>query len=94
MNEPGMPAEPETSIGIERNDDGSVVVVFSGGATAADLATAFASLPADHQVDDIFTRWFSEAEECTGQDEPDQEHDWPVVSLFLEPAELPSEVTS
>lgn len=82
-----MPGEPDTAVGIERNDDGSIAAVFGGGATAADLATAFASLPADTWVSDVLTRWFAESDECEGQDVPDEGHVYPpVVSIFLEPA--------
>ena len=44
--------DPPTAVGIERQDDGSIVATFCAGATAADLATAFASLPADAWVVD------------------------------------------
>lgn len=79
-------ANPEPD--IVREDDGSIMAVFGAGVTAADPATAFASLPADAWVADITTSWFSEQEDCEGQDLPDEGHCYPLVSFLLAPAEL------
>jgi hypothetical protein len=90
---PGEP-DPEAGVSVYRDDDGSIAIVFGDEVTAADLAAAFASLPADAWVAGTGTTWFSEREGCQGQDEPDEDHIHPVISVLLEPAELPSDVTS
>lgn len=88
-----MPEEPD-AVGIYREDDGGIMVIFGEGVTAADIAAAFATLPADHEMSAIETTWYSEAENCEGQDLPDEEHIHPVISIFMEPAEVPSQVDS
>jgi hypothetical protein len=89
-----IPEDPDTAVGVYRDDDGSIAVVFGDEVTAADLAVAFASLPADAWVASTGTTWFSEHEGCQGQDEPDEDHIHPEISVLMLPAELPSEVTS
>ena len=89
MNEPTMPEEPKANVGIHRDEDGSIHLTFGPGVTAADFITAFAAIPADHQVSDIFTVWYCEAEGCEGQVDRDEEHVFPVSTLFMDPAELP-----
>ena len=42
-----MPEDPQTNVRIHREDNGTIVVAFGACMTAADLAAAFASLPAD-----------------------------------------------
>jgi hypothetical protein len=83
-----MPGEPEIAVGIERDDNGSIMMTFGGGSQAADLAAAFASLPADAWVAGIHTEWFSQEDDCEGQDLPDEGHCYPLVSVLLAPAEL------
>ena len=88
-----MPEEPD-AVDIERSDDGTIVVTFGARVTAADITAAFATLPSDAWVADIGTTWFNEAEDCQGQDFEDEEHTWPVISVFMEPAVLAAEVDS
>ncbi len=57
--------------------------------TAAGLAGAFASLPDDAWVADT-TAWYSGKKDCEGQDDPDEDHVYPVVCVLLIPAELPA----
>lgn len=72
MSEPeNMPGDPNTDVDICRHDDGSIVMVFGAGTPASDLATAFASLPRDAWMPDITKTWFSEQNDCEGQDVPD-----------------------
>ena len=75
---------------IVRDDDGSIMVTFGGGTPAATLAAAFASLPADAWVADIFTSWYSEQEDCKGQGFPDDDHCFPVIWVALLPAGVDS----
>jgi hypothetical protein len=65
MNEPTMPEEPKANVGIHRDEDGSIHLTFGPGVTAADFIAAFAAIPADHEVDDIFTIWYCKAEGFT-----------------------------
>ena len=89
MSEPeNMPRGPGTAVSICREDDGSIMAVFGAGVRAADLATAFASLPADARVAGIYTEWFSQEDDCEGQDLPDEGHCYPLVSVLLAPLEL------
>ncbi len=89
-----MPGDPDTAVGIMRDDDGSIMVTFGGGVTAADLAAAFAALPADTWVADITTSWYSGKEDCEGQGFPDNDHCFPVTCVELLPAELPARAGS
>jgi hypothetical protein len=74
---------------IMRDDDGAVMVTFGGGTQAAALAAAFADVPADAWVMDITTTWFSEQEDCQGQDLPDDDHCFPVTCVALLPEVIP-----
>ena len=40
----------------------------------------------------ITTDWYSQEDDCEGQDFPDDMHAYPVTSVVMEPAELPAEV--
>jgi hypothetical protein len=81
-----MNPEPD----IVRDDDGSIMTVFGGGVTAAGLAVVFASLLGDAWVADTTTAWYSGKKDCGGQDDPDEDHVYPVVCVLLIPAELPA----
>ena len=95
MTEPvRMPGDPQTDVSIIREDDGTIVAIFTAFMKAADLAAAFASLPADAWIADVRTVWISGHEGCPGQEVPDEEHDCPIVYVILEPEEAPSEVSS
>jgi len=87
-----MPEEPD-AIGICCEDDGGIMVIFSEGVTAADISAAFATLPADAWVAGISTDWYSGAEDCQGQSFEDAEHIHPVISIFLERAEIEAGVS-
>lgn len=91
-----MPEEPdpETGVSVYREEDGSICVVFGDEVSAADIAAAFAGLPADAWVAGTGTTWFSGHYGCEGQSIPDEDHQHPVISVLMLPAELPSEVTS
>jgi hypothetical protein len=94
MSEPEtMPEDPKTTVAIHRHDDGSTEVVFMAGVTAADIAAAFASLPADTWMTGIQVEWFSRANNCEGQEFEDEDHCLPLTEILMmhAPAELPAE---
>jgi hypothetical protein len=66
------------------------MVTFGGGTQAADPAAVLAGLPGDAWVADISTSWYSEQEDCEGQDFPDDDHCFPMTCVALLPAELPA----
>jgi hypothetical protein len=76
-------------VGVEREDDGVVIVTFGPvpSVTAGRLAAAFASLPEDAEVYDILVSWYNiEDDGCEGQEFEDDLHDSPVLSVLLTPA--------
>lgn len=89
-----MPGEPETLVHIRREDNGTIMVVFGACMTAADLAAAFASLPADAWISNIETTWLSQLHGCRGQDHPDEAHRIPVGRIFLRPEKAEAGVSS
>ena len=92
MSEPeNMPREPDTAVSICREDDGSIQLVICAGTVAADIAAAFASLPADTWMAGIQTEWFSGEKDCEGQDFEDEDHVYPLTTILMEPAEAPAE---
>jgi hypothetical protein len=62
------------------------------GVTAADIAAAFASLPADAWMLGIQVEWFSRTNDCQGQDFEDEDHFLPLTAILMRPAtaELPA----
>ena len=72
-----------------RDDGGSILAVFGGRVTTAGLAGAFASLPVNAWVPDTITTWYSGKKDCEGQDDPDEDRDYPVVCVLLIPRSCP-----
>jgi hypothetical protein len=80
-----MPEDPQTNVRIRGEDSGTIVVAFGACMTAADLAAAFASLPADAWISNSETTWFSQLHGCKGQVTPDEAHRILVGRIFLRP---------
>ena len=70
---------------IVRDDDGSIMVVRCGGRQPIWPRPSPAS-PRTPGWRGIHTEWFSQEEDCEGQDLPDEGHCYPLVSALLAPA--------
>jgi len=79
-------SELDSEVDIHREDDGSICLTFGAGVEVRDLRVALESLPEDSVFTDITVSWFCGAEDCGGIDLPDDEHDFPVLTLIMEPA--------
>jgi hypothetical protein len=69
------------AVAISRGDDGDLDITFGAGTPVTDIAAALAELPPDAVYGDDCTTYFCGALQCDGADEPDEEHDYPVVTI-------------
>jgi hypothetical protein len=80
-----------SDVDIHREDDGLICVTFGAGTEVGEIRGALESLPGDSAVNDVVVSWFCGADDCEGIEVPDEEHEFPVLTLIMEPAWISEE---
>ena len=76
----------DSDVDIHREDDGMICVTFGAGTEVSEIRAALESLPVDSALNDVVVSWFCGAHDCEGIETPDDEHEFPVLTLIMEPA--------
>ncbi len=71
---------------IVHEDDSSIMVTFGGGRRPPTWPQSSPASRGTPGVADISTSWYSEQEDCEGQDFPDDDHCFPMTCVALLPA--------
>lgn len=73
-----------SGVDIYVDEDGGwrdISFVVGAGVTLGELADALKSAPRGAMIHDAVAFWYCDADDCDGADEPDDDHDYCVVTI-------------